>query len=339
VKKKGVLSDSLSGGKAACLVCQRRCVIGEMERGWCGTRVNDGGTVYSLTYAEVSTLSVDPVEKNPIFHYSPGSKWLSLGSLGCNFRCPACRNGEITHWTRGPMRTRVVTPQVLVEQALTRGCLGISWTFNEPILWFEYTLEAARLARQMGLRTSYVTNGYISEEALTLLAPELDVYCIDLKGFSSRTYELVSQVRDFRGILDAARKAKSEGLHVEVVTTLIPGLNDDLGELRELAAWIEEELGPQTPWHVNRFLPNHEGGPLEPTSLNLLESVHRIGKDQGLWYVYLGNLPGSQWENTYCHFCGELLVERYNIDLFDDRIIAARCPGCNTRIPGYYPEP
>jgi pyruvate formate lyase activating enzyme len=337
VKKQGVLCDSLSGGRAVCLVCQRRCVLGDREKGWCGTRVNISGTVCSLTYAEVASLAVNPIEKQSIFHFAPGSSWLTLGSLGCNFRCSTCRNPEHSHWTKGPMRTRLLTPEELVDKALDLGCSGISWSLNEPALWFEYTLETARIARQRGLRTNYVTNGYLSEDALTLLAPVLDVYCVDVKGFSGRTYERIAQVREFQGILKVAGAARACGIHVEVVTTLIPGFNDDLGELRELAAWIEEDLGPQTPWHVSGFFPPGDQAETEPTSLDLLESVHELGLDQGLWYVYLG-LPGSQWENTYCHFCGELLVERYNIDLFDNRISAARCPECNARVPGHYAE-
>jgi pyruvate formate lyase activating enzyme len=337
VKKKGLLHDGLSKGRAICLVCQRRCILEDGERGWCGTRVNNGGTVYSLTYAEVSALSVNPIEKKPVFHYAPGSKWLSLGSLGCNFRCPRCRNRDVTHWAKGPMRTKLLPPEELVEQALTLGCFGISWTFNEPALWFEYTLEAAGMARGQGLRTNYVTNGYLTEEALTLLAPDLDVYSVEVKGFSSLTYERIAQVREFQGILDGARMARKSGVHVEVFTTIIPGFNDDLGELRELAAWIEDELGPQTPWHVNRTLPGDDPQQ-EATSLDLLESIHELGGDQGLWYVYVGNLPGSPWENTYCHVCGEPLVERYNIDLFDNRIVSAHCPECNALIPGHFPE-
>jgi pyruvate formate lyase activating enzyme len=338
VRHKAVLSEALSGRRAACLICQRRCVLDDGERGWCGTRINDGGSIYCLTYAEVSSLLVNPIEKNPVFHFAPGSRWLTIGSLGCNFRCPQCSNSAVSHWTNGPMPTRLVQPGEVVEQAMAKGCFGITWAYNEPALWFEYTMDTATMAKQLGLCTNFVTNGYLTPEAISLIAPELDVYRVHIRGFSSRSYENIAHIKDFMGILEVAGRARKSGLHIEVVTTLIPGINDDPGELRELAAWIEEELGPQTPWHVNRFIPASEAAEMQPTPLDTLELVHEIGVDQGLWYVYVGNLPGSPWENTYCHVCGEQLVERYNVDLFDIRIVDARCPECNARIPGHFPE-
>ena len=210
--------------------------------GWCGTRVNQDGTLQSLIYGEVSSLSMNPIEKKPVFHFFPGSRWLSVGSLGCNFRCPGCQNWEISHWIHGKMRTAFLSPEELVRRTRAAGCLGVSWTFNEPALWFEYTLDGAKKAKEEGLFTNYVTNGSIAREALAAIAPYLDVYRVDLKGFSDRTYARMGHVGEWRGILDVARQAKAHGIHVEVVTNVIPRINDSDTEVKGIAAWIRDAI-------------------------------------------------------------------------------------------------
>jgi pyruvate formate lyase activating enzyme len=298
--------------------------------------VNEGGKLFSLIYGEVSSISINPVEKKPIFHYYPGSRWLSLGSLGCNFRCPGCQNWDIAHWKEGSMDTEYISPEDAVSRAKDAGCLGISWTFNEPTLWFEYTLDSAKIAKTRGIHTNYVTNGFMTTEALDMIAPYLDVYRVDIKGFSDKTYSRIGHVSSSGGILDVAVKAKRYGIHVEVVTNVIPGYNDDERELRDLAAWIKANLGPETPWHVTRFHPHHELGHVPMTPTETLETAWNIGKEAGLWYVYLGNVPGHRWENTWCHGCGELLVERYVFDIVQNRIKSGACPACGTVIPGRF---
>ncbi len=337
MRKEALLCERLPGARVQCLVCQRRCIIPDGEMGWCRTRVNEGGTLYSLIYGEVSSISINPIEKKPVFHYYPGSKWLSLGSWGCNFRCPGCQNWEIAHVTGGlPRESRFLGPKDQVEEALRNGCLGISWTFNEPTLWLECTLEAARLAKRQGLRTNYVTNGFMSEEALAMLAPYLDVYRVDVKGFSDETYEAIGHIKGFRGVLKVAAQAKAHGMHVEVVTNVIPGLNDDETELQGIASWISDELGRDTPWHVTRFHPHLRLSHLVPTPVSTLERAREIGLGTGLRYVYLGNVPGHPAENTYCPGCKELLIERYVFDILQDRVVQGRCPGCGARIAGRF---
>jgi pyruvate formate lyase activating enzyme len=336
MKRESILYKKLKGGKAGCGVCQRRCVIAEGGRGWCGTRVNKGGALYSLIYGEVSSLSINPIEKKPVFHFLPGSRWLSVGSVGCNFRCPGCQNWELAHWKEGAMRTEYVSPEELVSRAVAAGCAGVSWTFNEPTLWFEYTLDGARLARSKGLYTNYVTNGYITPEAFELIAPYLDVYRVDVKAFSEDTYMRTGHVKRFRGILEVAEHARKSGMHVEVVTNVTPGFNDSETELRGIASWIRDALGPETPWHVTRFYPHLELIHLPPTPIADLERAWEIGKEEGLWYVYLGNVPGHGLENTCCHSCGALLIERNVFDILENRIKDGRCPGCGTVIPGRF---
>jgi pyruvate formate lyase activating enzyme len=336
MKREAYLYSTLPGNTVQCNTCQRRCVIPEGLHGWCGTRKNEGGRLSSLIYGEVSSLSINPIEKKPVFHFFPGSRWLSLGSVGCNFRCPGCQNWDIAHWRAGPMDTEYWSPGDAVSRANEAGCLGISWTFNEPALWFEYTLDSAKIAKAQGLYTNYVTNGFLTEEALDRIAPALDVYRVDIKGFSDRTYARIGHIPAFSKILDVTVRAKRKGLHVEVVTNVIPGYNDDEQELRRLAIWIKADLGQGTPWHVTRFHPHHELSGVPATPIATLERIRDLGKEAGLWYVYLGNVPGHEAENTRCHQCGELLIERYIFDVLQNRIRNEACPACGAAIPGRF---
>ncbi len=336
MKKESFLYRKIADGTVVCLACQRRCTIPEGKRGWCYTRINEGGKLYSLIYGEVSSLSINPIEKKPVFHFHPGSRWLSLGSWGCNFRCPGCQNWEIAHWMGEGHYTEYLSPEELVLRAESSGCTGISWTFNEPVLWFEFTLDVAKIARTHGLYTNYVTNGLISDESLHMIAPYLDVYRVDLKGFSDRTYRRISHLPALRGILEAIKKVKEYNIHLEIVTNIIPGYNDDRAEIRDIATWIRNTLGPETPWHVTRFYPHAELKHLSPTPLATLEWAWSIGKEEGLRYVYIGNVPGHRGENTYCHKCGELLIERHVFEIIRNRINKSTCPECGTPIPGSF---
>ncbi len=336
MEREAYLYRNVKEDNVECLTCQRRCIISEGKSGWCHTRVNKGGKLYSLIYGEVSSLSINPIEKKPVFHFYPGSRWLSLGSLGCNFRCPGCQNWEIAHWKEGAMYSEYLSPEKLVTKAKAAGCVGISWTFNEPTLWFEYTLDSAKCAKSRGLFTNYVTNGYMTEEALDAIAPFLDVYRVDIKGFSEKTYERIGHIKDYRKILETTKKAKEHGMHVEVVTNIIPRINDDEKELRDIASWIKNTLGLGIPWHVTRFYPDLKLSRLPPTPVTALERAWSIGKEEGLWYVYIGNVPGHRWENTYCHICEELLIERYVFDIVSNKIKGGRCSHCGTTIPGRF---
>lgn len=336
MERGSYLYSKLDDGKVMCLTCQRRCVVPEGNKGWCKTRINKGGKLFSLIYGEVSSLSINPIEKKPVFHFYPGSKWLSLGSLGCNFRCPGCQNWDIAHWKEGQMYTEYLSPEELVSKAMSTGCIGISFTFNEPVLWFEYTVDAAKLFRAQGLYTNYVTNGFITEEAFDMIAPFLDVYRVDIKGFTEETYMRIGHIKEFGGILEITKKAKEYGMHVEVVTNVIPGFNDNEIELRGIASWINNTLGPETPWHITRFYPHLELSHISPTPVSKLERAWSIGKEEGIWYVYLGNIPGHRGENTYCHMCGELLIERYIFDIIKNRIMGNKCPKCDVMIPGRF---
>lgn len=342
-----LLWESLPGGRARCGVCLRRCEIADGKRGWCGTRVNRKGRVFSLIYGKVASLAVSPIEKKPLFHFYPGSRWLSLGSLGCNFRCPGCQNWDIahaldraSHRTPGTVKlqeTGFLAPRQVVTLACEQRCLGISWTYNEPTLWLEYVLEGARAAREVGLLTNLVTNGSITPEALDLVGPWLDSFRVDLKGFTPKLYRRLAHLTDFSGILSAtSRAAHRWGAWVEVVTNVTPGFNDDEEQLSGIASWIHDELGPQTPWHVTRFVPHLRLAHLEATPVSTLERAREIGLAAGLSYVYLGNVSGHGAENTHCAACGELLIRRVGPAIVEFRLSGGRCPGCGAAVPGRF---
>ncbi len=337
--KKALLGNSLAEGKVRCSLCRRRCLIEEELRGYCRVRVNSGGKLYSLVYGEVASLSINPIEKKPVFHFFPGSRWLSLGTLGCNFRCPGCQNWELSHADIDGQSTTFLSPREMVELAQQHNCLGISWTFNEPTLWLEYTLDGAKLAKEQGLYTNYVTNGYMTPEALDLIGPYLDVFRVDVKGFSKAAYYRLANIANFTGVLEITKRAKEKwGMHVEVVTNVTPGYNDDEEQLRGIASWIYRELGEGTPWHATRFYPHLKLAHVEPTPVAILEKALEIGHREGLHYVYIGNVPGHSSENTYCHQCGSLLIQRYCFDILQYNIEGGRCRYCQAVIPGVFPQ-
>ncbi len=316
IMQEAMLYSKLPNDRVECHVCQYRCKIMPGKRGVCRVRVNQGGVLYTLIYGQVSSAAADPIEKKPLFHFYPGSKCFSLGTWGCNFRCIHCQNEDISyadietgHLLRGE---RVLSATEAIRLTQHYGCQGIAWTYNEPTIWFEYTCDGARLAKEKGLYTVYVTNGFITPEALDTIGPYLDAWRVDIKGFTKEFYRRLAKVADFQGILDVAVRAKEKwGMHVETITNVIPGWNDDEAQLRGIAAWMVEHLGPLTPWHVTRFYPHAELSHVAPTPIPTLERAVQIGREAGLKFVYLGNVPGHEEENTRCYHCGHLSIERW----------------------------
>ena len=332
--REALLQESLPGGKARCLLCPRACVVADGKRGYCFTRLNRGGRLYTLTYGLVSSATADTIEKKPVFHYQPGSLAMSLGSLGCNLRCIHCQNWRIAHVKPSEFQESILPPRRLVQHALREGCQGIAWTYNEPSLWLEYTLRGAELAREQGLYTCYVTNGYITGRALDALGPWLDIYRVDVKGFGADFYRRLARARDWDSILRAAERAKDRwGMHVEIVTNVIPGWNDQPGTLRSIARWILSALGAETPWHVTRFVPHLKLSHLPPTPRETLERGREMGTEEGLRFVYVGNVPGHPFQNTYCPWCGELLIARFGNMVTEVHLEGVSCVSCRRPLP------
>jgi len=337
--REAILYDRLKDKRVRCNVCRRRCIISPGKYGYCKTRLNKDGILYTLIYGKVSSFSLNPIEKKPLYHFYPGTIYFSLGSLGCNFKCPGCQNWDISHVSVEKIITgaKKITPEESIAMSIRYRCQGISWTFNEPTIWLEYTLDGARLAKKRGLYTVYVTNGFITPEGLAVIGQYLDVFRVDIKGFSEATYKRISGVNALSGVLESTKLAMHKyHMWVECVTNITPGINDDEDELEAMARWIKDELGADTPWHVTRFYPWLELSNIPITPLNKLKRIQKIGYNTGLHYVYLGNVPGDPGENTYCYTCRELLIERDGFTVTKLNIKDNKCPNCGTEIYGRF---
>ena len=318
-----------------CRLCRFNCLIGDGARGVCAVRENRGGTLYSLVYGKVCAEHVDPIEKKPLFHVMPGSRTYSIATVGCNFRCRHCQNYSISQADRNaPIGGREQTPHAIVQRAIDNGCSSISYTYTEPTIYFEFACDTARLARQAGLKNIFVTNGYISTEALATIAPFLDAANIDLKGFSETFYRDVVHAR-LSEVLDSIMEYRKQGIWLELTTLIIPGLNDSDGELQNLAEFIVANLGVDTPWHVSQYYPTYLLTDRSRTSVETLRKARDIGLSAGLRYVYEGNVPGEGGENTTCPSCASLLIKRHGYAIQNNRINNnGACPDCGMVIAG-----
>lgn len=322
-------------GKVQCRLCRLRCLIAQGQRGVCGVRENRDGVLYTLVYGKSVTEAVDPIEKKPLNHYLPGSRTFSIATVGCNFRCLHCQNHEISQWPHSgkPLPGHELAPEQVVSQALARGCLSIAYTYTEPTIFFEYAYDTAVLARKAGLGNVFVSNGYITAEALQAIAPYLDAANIDLKGFSPRFYQEVAGA-NLNGVLDSLREFRRLGIWLEVTTLVIPGLNDEPNELREMARFIAGELGCDTPWHLSAFHPTYRMLDRPPTPASSLRLARRIGLEAGLNYVYLGNVAAGEGEDTLCPGCGRAVISRRGVWLQGMALDNGNCGYCGTAIPG-----
>ena len=307
-----------------CSLCSHRCQIGEGKHGICGVRENEGGTLYASTYGEVSAEAVDPIEKKPLYHYLPGTLSYSLGGIGCNFHCEHCQNWHISRAEPGIAMLRSLEPAEGVNQAIASGSKSISWTYNEPTIWHEYALDMGAIARAKGLGTIYVTNGYITEEALRELAPMLGAFRVDLKAFTDDFYKKICGAK-LQPVLDSSQLARELGMHVETVTLVIPGLNDSIEEQEGLIRWVIEHLGPETPMHFSAFHPDYKMLNRGATPVATLEKIYRKAKELGLRFPYLGNVYHHAFENTYCPNCNAILIERQG---FSSRFLALESQQC-----------
>lgn len=334
VMKEAVLYKKLKGKQVACLLCAQHCIIEPGDRGLCGIRENVDGTLISLLYGRVIAQHVDPIEKKPLFHFLPGSKSYSIATAGCNFRCIFCQNSDISQGPRerGLIVGREVDPEAIVEDAKATGCQSISYTYTEPTIFFEYALDTARIAQADNIKNVFVSNGYMTEKALETVAPYLDAANVDLKAFTNRFYEEQCGAR-LSPVLKTLRGMKERGIWLEVTTLLIPGLNDDPGEVKEMAEFLVS-LGPEIPWHLSRFYPRYKMVDRAPTSLETIQKARQIGLEAGLKYVYTGNIPGDEGESTFCRRCGELVIGRIGFSIVKNALREGRCPKCETRVDG-----
>jgi len=333
--KEALLYDSLDGGDVHCRLCQFRCRIREGKRGICGVRENRGGILYTLVYDRIISHSVDPIEKKPLFNFLPGSTSYSVATVGCNFRCLHCQNYDISQMPRssGQIIGERTTPGEIVAGAKENRCASISYTYTEPTIFFELALETAKLAKDAGIKNVFVSNGYMTAEMLNMIDGYLDAINVDLKGFTEEHYKKVCGAT-LSGVLGSLRLIRKMGIWLEVTTLVIPGYNDSDESFADIAAFIKNELGADTPWHVSAFFPTYKLLDAPRTPVSTLRRAREIGQNAGLRYVYEGNVPGEGGENTYCYSCGKLLIERSGYRIMANNIKDSACPACHSKIDG-----
>lgn len=324
--------------QAQCFLCHHHCQIRDGRRGFCKVRENRGGTLYSLNYGRLISENIDPIEKKPVFHLLPGSLSYSIATVGCNFRCKHCQNYEISQFPRfheGAIPGDLRSPSQVVEAAKRADCASISYTYVEPTIFYEFALDCARLAQADGLKNIFVSNGYTGPEAVREIAPHLDANNIDLKAFTDKFYKEVCQAR-LQPVLDTIILMHSLGVWVEVTTLVIPGWNDSESELRDIARFIKG-ISPDIPWHVSRFWPTYEMTDRPSTPRATLIRAREIGLEEGLHYVYLGNLPEKDGESTRCPACGTLVIERTGFNVGRRFLRGNTCGNCRAPIAGVFP--
>jgi pyruvate formate lyase activating enzyme len=333
--KEAMFWEKGAGSTVHCFLCRFHCRIAAGNRGLCGVRENRDGKLFTLVYGQVIAEHVDPIEKKPLFHYYPGSKSFSVATPGCNFRCLHCQNYQISQLPHSrPIPTgKELPPAEIVRRAQNAGCRSISYTYTEPTIFYEYAYDTAVLAHDQGLGNVFVTNGYITEEALTRIAPYLGAANVDLKGFSEKFYREVTG-STLRGVLESLRVYRRLGIWLEVTTLVIPGHNDSDADLRGIARFIAEELGTDTPWHVSAFHPTYRMLDCPATPPETLRRARGIGQAAGLKYVYQGNLPGEGGEDTLCPGCGQPVIERATYRIRAVALKEGRCASCATPIAG-----
>lgn len=334
--KEAYLYESLENEKVRCLLCSHHCIIGSGKKGLCGVRENRSGTLISLVYGKVIASHCDPIEKKPLFHFMPGSRSFSIATVGCNFRCVFCQNADISQMPSDHNRImgEDMTPERIVKDALKTRSASLSYTYTEPTVYYELAVDTARLAVSEGLKNVFVSNGYMTEQCLEDISPDLHAANVDLKAFSDTFYKEQCGAK-LEPVLRTLETMKRLGIWLEVTTLLIPGLNDSKEELGEISQFLAN-LDKDIPWHISRFHPTYRLTHLSSTPPESIQRARDLGYEAGLRYVYTGNLPGDEGEKTFCHSCGELLIDRFGFNVTENRIRKDLCPTCGSEIPGVW---
>ncbi len=333
--KEAVLWEPLKEKQVQCNLCEWRCRINDGNKGFCKVRKNIDGVLYSLNYDKICALNVDPIEKKPLFHFQPGSKSFSVACIGCNFRCEFCQNWQISQmaYETETIDGEKVSPEKIVDAAVRDDCKSIAYTYTEPTIFMELCHETGRLAKEKGLKNVFVSNGYMTKEAIDFSKEWLDGINIDLKAFDDKFYRRLCKAR-LQPVLDTIKYiAKESDIWMEITTLIVPGQNDSEEELTELTKFIANEAGVDVPWHISRYFPAYHYKN-KATAIEELEMAEEIGKKAGLRYIYLGNVPGSAAESTFCYNCGQKVIERLGYRLNKKNLEDSRCAKCGTEIAG-----
>ena len=333
--KKAILYEKLKDNKVRCAACYHHCLISDKKTGICGVRQNIDGDLYLLVYGRAISVNIDPIEKKPLFHFLPGQKAFSLGTMGCNFACDFCQNWEISQIPRNLDLIHTGEewePKKIVKYCKDNKIPIIAYTYNEPSIWAEYALNTMKLAKKEGIKNIWVSNGFMSEKTLNLIAPYLNAINIDLKSFSNNFYQKICKGQ-LKPVEENIKKIWKMGIWEEVTTLIIPGLNDSEKELKQIVKFLVK-ISKDIPWHISAFYPCYKMLDIIPTPEETLISAYKIGKKAGLNYVYTGNIPNSNYESTFCPKCNTLVVERWGMEVLENNLKNGKCPKCKTKIQG-----
>jgi len=335
MKKEASFWEKIKDDTVKCGLCSHNCVIKEGKSGICGVRKNESGQLYTLIYGSCSSMAADPIEKKPLYHFHPGTKAFSLGTVGCNFKCSQCQNYSISTADPQSHYLKEITPEQVVELVKEYGCQGISYTYNEPTIWHEFCYDSAKLVKKAGLYNCYVTNGYIKEDPLRELSSVLDAMNVDVKAFNEDFYKNICKAR-LEPVLNTCELAKELGIHIELTYLVIPTLNDSLDEIESFCRWVVDKLGKNTPVHFSRFHPDYNMLDKPATPMNTLLKIYDLAKKTGIQFPYLGNVAPGDYENTICPKCGNVCIQRkgYLIDL--NGLLDNKCAKCNNVLPIEY---
>jgi len=332
-RKEARFYEKLTGKTVQCKLCPRGCVVADGERGHCRIRENRGGTYYTLVHGRVCAAHIDPIEKKPFFHFYPGTMAFSLATAGCNVTCKFCQNWEISQAKPEELPAQYMPPADVASLAKKYECPAVAFTYSEPTVWNEFVTDAADAAREQGIRSVVVSNGFIQQEPLKRLCKHVDAVKIDMKSFSAKYYRDVVD-GELQPILDTLVTVRKDAKWMEIVHLVVPTLNDSEAEFRDLARWIKANLGTDVPVHFTRFHPMFLLKNLPPTPVETLERGKAIADAEGLQFVYIGNVPGHPAENTYCPKCHKLLIERAGFTVTQNHIRKGKCEYCQRAIPG-----
>ncbi len=333
--KQAMHFRQLANHRIRCEICPRKCEVDHLERGFCGNRENRNGTYYVLAYSNPCSVHIDPIEKKPFFHYLPTSEALSISTAGCNMMCKFCQNWQISQFRPEQTENSYLPPAKVVEIAHDRAVPVLAYTYAEPVVYFEYMLDCAQLARQAGIRNVMVSAGFINSDPLRELTKALDAIKIDLKAFNQKYYQEVCSA-DLEPVLQCLQILHEEKIWFEIVYLVVPTLNDDLKSIRDMSVWIRQNLGSDVPLHYSRFQPTYMLKNLPPTPVATLEQIRHVSQDVGLNYVYIGNVWNHEGENTYCPSCGKILIRRIGYQILDNQIRAGKCGYCKREIAGVW---
>jgi pyruvate formate lyase activating enzyme len=331
--REAMFYKSVNGQNVQCLLCPRECVISDGKRGFCRNRENRKGKLYTIVYGRPSVVDIGPIEKAPLYHFIPGHFRLCLTCASCNLRCKHCQNSHLSQKSVEELSHSYYSPDEILHETKHQNLSSISFTYTEPTVYYEYLYDISSIAKEAGMKTSIVSNGYINREPLLKLLKVLDAVKIDLKGFSEKFYEEVCSA-SLKPVLESLVTVKKEKRWLEIVNLVIPTLNDDPKMIDEMCRWIKGNLGLDTPLHFTRFFPNYKLTHLSPTPVSTLESAYEIAKKNGLRYVYVGNVPGHIYNSTYCPFCNRKVIYRTHFDIAEMNIVEGKCKFCSFSIEG-----